>query len=153
MQHLPSLCLDKCPSAARGKPSEVCKGEPWGQDRWEQSPGNLRRALIISARERVPRYRTVYFTYHIFFLSLSFFFFFFFFLCSVAQSCPTLCDAMDCSLPGSSVHGILQARTLEWVPISSSRGFSHLRDRTRLSCTARGFFTTESPGKPKVLNK
>ena len=38
----------------------------------------------------------------------------------VAQSCPTLCDPMDCSLPGSSVHGILQARRLEWVAISSS---------------------------------
>ena len=37
------------------------------------------------------------------------------------QSCPTLCDPMDCSLPGSSVHGILQARILEWVAIASSR--------------------------------
>ena len=42
----------------------------------------------------------------------------------VAQSCPTLCDPMDCSLPGSSVHGILQARILEWVAISFSRGSS-----------------------------
>ena len=40
----------------------------------------------------------------------------------VSQSCPTLCDPMDCSLPSSSVHGILQARILEWVAISSSRG-------------------------------
>ena len=39
----------------------------------------------------------------------------------VAQSCPTLCDAMDCSLPGSSLHGILQARVLEWVAISFSK--------------------------------
>ena len=38
------------------------------------------------------------------------------------QSCPTLCDPMDCSPPGSSVHGILQARILEWVAISFSRG-------------------------------
>ena len=38
----------------------------------------------------------------------------------VAQSCPTLCDPMDCSLPGSSVHGIFQARVLEWVAISFS---------------------------------
>ena len=37
------------------------------------------------------------------------------------QSCLTLCDPMDCSLPGSSVHGVLQARILEWVAISSSR--------------------------------
>ena len=42
----------------------------------------------------------------------------------VAQSCPTLCDPMDCSLPGSSVHGILQARIREWVAISSSGGSS-----------------------------
>ena len=42
----------------------------------------------------------------------------------VAQSCPTLCDPMDCSPPGSSVHGVLQTRILEWVAISSSRGSS-----------------------------
>ena len=41
----------------------------------------------------------------------------------VAQSCPTLCDPMDCSLSGSSVHGIFQARVLEWITISFSRGF------------------------------
>ena len=51
----------------------------------------------------------------------------------VAQSCLTLCDPMDCSLPGSSVHGILQARILEWVTISFSRGSSWPRDRTRVS--------------------
>ena len=45
----------------------------------------------------------------------------------VAQLCPTLCDRMDYSLPGSSVHGILQARILEWVVIPFSRGFSQLR--------------------------
>ena len=45
-------------------------------------------------------------------------------VCLVVQLCPTLCDPMDCSLPGSSVHGVLQARTPEWVAISSSRGFS-----------------------------
>ena len=43
-------------------------------------------------------------------------------LCLVTKSCLTLCDPMDCSLPGSSVHGILQARTLEWVVMPSSRG-------------------------------
>ena len=42
-------------------------------------------------------------------------------VCLVTQSCPTLCDPMDCSPPGSSVHGILQARILEWVPIPFSR--------------------------------
>ena len=51
----------------------------------------------------------------------------------VAQSCPTLCDLMDCSLPGSSVHGIFQATVLEWIAISFSRGSSQPRDRTRVS--------------------
>ena len=51
----------------------------------------------------------------------------------VAQSCPTLFDPMDCSLPGSSLHGILQARVLEWVAISFSRGSSRRRDWTWVS--------------------
>ena len=53
--------------------------------------------------------------------------------CLVAKSCPTLCDPMDCSLPGSSVHGISQARILEWFAISYSRGSSKLRDQTHVS--------------------
>ena len=59
----------------------------------------------------------------------------------VAQSCLTLCDPMDCSPPGSSLHGILQARILEWVAISSSRGSSRPRDRTWVSSSAGGFST------------
>ena len=58
----------------------------------------------------------------------------------VAQSCPTLCDPVDCSPPGSSVHGILQARVLEWAAISFFRGSSRPRDRTHVSpfsCTGR----------------
>ena len=51
----------------------------------------------------------------------------------VAQSCPTLCDPMDSSQPSSSVHGIFQARILEWVTISFSRRSSWPRDRTRVS--------------------
>ena len=51
----------------------------------------------------------------------------------VAQLCPTLCDPMDCSLPGSSLHGILQAGVLEWVAIAFSRGSSWPRDRTWVS--------------------
>ena len=45
-------------------------------------------------------------------------------VCVLAQSCPTLCDPMDCSPPGSPVHEIFQARRLEWVSISYSRGSS-----------------------------
>ena len=51
----------------------------------------------------------------------------------VAQSCPTLCNPMACSLPGFSVHGILQARILEWVAISLSRGSSQPRDQIQVS--------------------
>ena len=57
------------------------------------------------------------------------------------QSCPTLCDPMDCNLPGSCVHGIFQARILEWVAIPFSRGSSRPRDRTQVSCIACRFFT------------
>ena len=60
--------------------------------------------------------------------------------CSVAQSCPAVCSPMHCSPPGSSVHGILQARILEWVAMPSSRGSSWPGNRTRISyvsCTGR----------------
>ena len=58
-------------------------------------------------------------------------------LCCVwAQSCPTLSDPMDCSLPASSIHGILQARILEWAAISYSRGSSQPRNRTHVSCVS-----------------
>ena len=58
----------------------------------------------------------------------------------VAQSCPTLCDPVDCSPPGSSIHGILQARTLEWVAISFSKAWKwkvkvKSRSRVRLANT------------------
>ena len=59
----------------------------------------------------------------------------------VTQSCPTLCDPMDCSLPGSSVHGIFQARILEWVAISFSKRSSRLRDWTRVSRIIGRHFT------------
>ena len=55
---------------------------------------------------------------------------------------------MDCGPSGSSVHGILQARILEWVARPSSRGSSPPRDRTQVSCLTGGFFTTEPPGRP-----
>ena len=59
----------------------------------------------------------------------------------VAQSCPTLCNPVDGNPPGSSVRGILQARTLEMAAISSSRGSSQPRDRTQVSCIADRCFT------------
>ena len=68
-----------------------------------------------------------------------------------AQSYPTLCEPTDCRLPHSSIHGIFQPRTLEWLAISYSRGSSQPRDQTRVSCGfcfAGGFFTTEPHEKP-----
>ena len=67
--------------------------------------------------------------------------------CSVAQSCQTLCSPMNCSQPGSSVQGVLQARILEGVAILFSRGSSQSRYRTRDSWIAGGFYSTDPPGK------
>ena len=58
---------------------------------------------------------------------------------------------MDCGPLGSSVHGIFQARILEWLTILFSRGSSWPRDQFQVSCTAGRFFTIEPPGKPKLL--
>ena len=70
-------------------------------------------------------------------------------LCVVTQSCPTLCHLMDCSLPGSSVHGILQARILEWVAMPSSRESSLIRDWTRSFALQADSWLSESPWKRK----
>ena len=59
----------------------------------------------------------------------------------LSQPCPTRHNPMDCSPPGSSIHGILQARILEWVAMSSSRRSSQPRDQTQVSCIAGRFFT------------
>ena len=74
-----------------------------------------------------------------------------------AQPCLTLCNPMDCSLPDSSVRGILQARILEWVATSFSRGPSQPRDWTRVSCVSciggRFFIPLEPSGKPQSEDK
>ena len=73
--------------------------------------------------------------------------------------CPTRCDPIDCSLPGSCVHEISQARVLEWVAISFSRGSSRSRDQTQVSCVGRSKgqrdFTEcrRSPVAPKSNHK
>jgi len=66
----------------------------------------------------------------------------------VAQSCLILYNLMDCSLPSSSVHGILQAKILEWVAIPFSGGSSQAKDRTHVSCIADSL-PAKPPGKPK----
>ena len=63
------------------------------------------------------------------------------YICMKVKSSLTLCNPMDCSPPGSSVHGIFQTRVLEWVAISFSRGSSQPRDRTQVSHTAGRCFT------------
>ena len=74
----------------------------------------------------------------------------------VAQPCPALCNLMDCSLSGYSVHGALQARILEWIALPSSRGSSQPRDRTCVPCVSL-FFTTsaawEAPFNPYFADK
>ena len=75
--------------------------------------------------------------------------------CLVTQSSPTFCSPVGCSPPSSSVHGILQARILEWVAIFSSRGSSWPRDQTRvfcISCIAGRFFPTVPPGKLQTVS-
>ena len=73
-------------------------------------------------------------------------------MCTHAQLCPLLCDSMGCSPSGPSIHGIFQARGLEWVAISYSRGSSRPRDWSHVSCMssalAGGFFTTVSDVVP-----
>ena len=71
------------------------------------------------------------------------------------QLCPTLCDPVDRSPPGSSVRGILQARILEWAALPSSRGSSQPRDQTHVSCISyivwqAGSLPLVPPGKPEV---
>ena len=71
------------------------------------------------------------------------------FCCCYSLSCVRLfCDPMDCSPPESFVHGIFQARILEWVVISFSRGSSWPRDQICIFCITGRFFTSEPPGKP-----
>ena len=68
----------------------------------------------------------------------------FYFLCVFCVSdsvCLILCDTINCSLPHSSIHGILQARILEWIAMPFSRGSSWPRDQTQVSCIADRFFT------------
>ena len=70
------------------------------------------------------------------------------------QSCLTFCDSMDCSQPGSSVHGILQARILEWVAMPSPRGSSPPKDKTHISCGSsigRGILSYQGSPKKRRL--
>ena len=69
-------------------------------------------------------------------------------MCLVTQLCPALCNPMDYSPPGTSVHGILHARILEWVALL--QGISPTQDRTQVSCIAEDSLPAELPGKTCV---
>ena len=71
----------------------------------------------------------------------------------VTQSCPTLCDPMDCSPPGSSVHGVLQARILEWVVVPFSRNLSYPGIEPRSPALQADSLPSEPPGMPPGLKK
>ena len=66
----------------------------------------------------------------------------------VVQSCPSLCDPMSYSLPGFSVHGIFQARIMEWVAIPSPEDLPDPGIKPSSPALAGGFFATEPPGNP-----
>ena len=73
------------------------------------------------------------------------------FVASVIQLCLTLCDRVDCSRPDFSGQGMVPARILEWVAISSSRRCSNPMTELMSPALAGGFFTTEPPGKPQSM--
>ena len=94
--------------------------------------------LLINVNQLIPILSSlVYESTHV----LSQMFYLLFLCVLVTQLCPALCDPMDSSPPGSSVHGLLQARILEWIAIPFSRGSSQPRDRTLVSHIAGRFFT------------
>ena len=76
-------------------------------------------------------------------------------MCVCAQLCPTLCNPLNCNLPGFSVHGISQTRILEWNTISSSRGSSRARHLNQhifeSPASAARFFTPAPPREPRIL--
>ena len=93
--------------------------------------------------------------YYLFYIDIIPFIYFGLCVCAESlQSCLTLCDPMDYSPTGSSVHGIFLAWILEWVAMPSSRGSSQSRDQTRICCVssiAGRFLTTEPLGRPLGL--
>ena len=117
------------------------------QKQWSLSPQNLK---LHGCKAQIPQVMTGCNTkwshshFHPLVLGLTYFTY----CCLVAKSCLTLCDLMDCSQPGSSVHGISQARILEWAAISFSRDFPNLGIEPMSPALAGGLFTTEPPDKP-----
>ena len=116
--------------------------EKWERSRgWYGSRGTLRSLDFIQRTEETSSWSSHYQQGHSRLKTLRC-------CCLLAKSYPTLCHPMDCSLPDSSVHGILQTRILEWVAIPFSRGSSRPRIEPESPALAGGFITTELSGKP-----
>jgi len=129
----------KASACNAGDPSSIPgSGRPPWRRKWQSTPALLpgkshgRRSLIGYSPWGCKESDTTE--------RLHFHFHFQYHLVLAAHSCPTL-DTLDCSPPGSSVHGILQARILQWVAMPFSRGSSQPRDQTWVSCIAGTFFT------------
>ena len=108
--------------------------------------------IVISKFKQCKVYLKKYFAFLVFSYEVFRIYGYFTLTALVAQSYPTLCNPMDCSPPGSSVHEIFQAKILEWVAISFSRGSSQLRDRTRVFCIAGRFFTDWAIREASILH-
>ena len=134
-----SVCLKK----DTGGITDLCfenRGQDWwgflmGKEKWSQREGNTDRPAEPGPSTSPQAWRRASRTRSPTPVSALLF-------CTVrsAQSCPALCHTLDCGPPGSSVHGILQARILEWAATSSAGGSSWPRDPTRtssVSCTGR----------------
>ena len=123
----------------------------WGQMPWSLLFEKENIKIWLSSLYYIER--TTSFYYAIRTLPYVLFKFLLWFCVLVTQSCPTLCDLTDCTPPGFSVHGILQARVLEWIAIPFSRGTSQPRDWTLVSCLTGRFFTIWATGKSLILGK
>ena len=140
---------------------EICSSWIWGLIvlSFRKSSSNILRlffetaiALVLDFSTISPTSLTVFFTVFSFNLHAKTLPIYLVHVCSVCQSCPTLCDPVECSPPCSPVHGVFQARILEWVAIPFSRVSSRPRDWIQVSVSpslAGGFFTIEAPGKPQ----
>ena len=132
-----SLALQSSSPIGRGTAREGLGFDPLKCKVQGRGPSCLDLSVLLLKNERF------FFFWHFphYCLEYAFFFFFLSVKILVAQSCPTLCDPINCSPPGSSVHRILQAIILEWIAIPFSRGSSWPRDQTRVSCIEGRFFT------------
>ena len=143
------MSLGSCPMSSFWTFSFPHKIDQYKPSTWESPKALMYYSWVFHSLRPKESHCPLWSTFFFFFkMNCGFRFCFFnFCACSVAQLCPTLCNSMDCNPPGSSVHGISQARILEGAAISSCRWSSWPRDQTRaycISCFAGRFFTTRA---------